>query len=144
MSSKDFYAHCWDLNKAGLVRQGAANTTVYFEIQDFKHPAGMNFYPRFHEDKIIEMPVVFSYTAWSPWNKDLSADNLKLEVLDLMTQWYGDGFLEIKNPKQPDTNAYVKIDNNRRVSIYNFDDSKVQVDMIDLRRLKSLEKELEK
>lgn len=144
MSSKDFYTHCWDLNKKGLIRQGASNTTAYYELPDFKHPAGMDFYPRFHEDKIIEMPVIFSYKAWSPWNKQLQADSLKSEVLDLMIRWYGDGFLEIKNPKDDRKTAYVKIDGNRRVSVYNLDDSKVQVDIVDLRLLKSLEKIQEK
>lgn len=140
MPAKDFYAHCWKLNKQGLFRQGASNTTVHYEIEDFKYPAGMDFYPRFHQDKIIEMPVFFAYNAWSPWNKNLYADSLKLEVLDLMVDWYGDGFLEISHPKQKNNKAYVKIDGNRRISIYNLDDSKVQVDIVDLRLLKSLEK----
>ena len=100
----------------------------------------MDFYPKFYEDKIIEMPVTFSYRAWSPWNKDLFADSLKFEVLDLMREWYGSGFLEIKNPKNPGSSAFVKVDGNRRISIYNLDDSKVQVDIVDLRLLKSLEK----
>jgi hypothetical protein len=144
MPAKDFYTHCWELNKTGLIRQGPANTSVYYEIHDFKHPSSMEFYPRFYDNKIIEMPVIFTYQAWSPWNKDLSADSLKVEVLDLMKKWYGDGFLEIKNPKQPGSSAHVKIEGNRRVSIYNLDDSKVQVDIIDLRRHKSLDKTQDK
>ena len=140
MTSTDFYSHCWELNESGLIRQGAANTSVYYEITDFNYPAGMDFYPRFYKDKILEMPVVFSYKAWSPWNKNLHADNLKQEVLELMIRWFGDGFLEIENPKQPGSFAYVKIENNRRVSIYNNDDSKVQVDIVDLRLIKSLSK----
>ena len=140
MTSKEFYTHCWDLNKTGIIRQGASNTTVYYEIPDFNSPAGMDFYPRFHEDKIIEMPLTFSYKAWSPWNRRLYADSLKIEVLNLMEEWYGNGFLEIKNPKNPGSSAFVKIDGNRRISIYNLDDSKVQVDISDLRLLKSLEK----
>ena len=144
MSSKDFYIHCWELNTKELIRQGASNTSVYYEIPDFKYPAGMDFYPRFHRDKIMEMPLVFSYTGWSPWNKNLYANHLKVEVLTLMQKWFGENFMEIKNPKRPDSNAYVKIDGNRRVSIYNLDDSKVQVDIVDLRLLKSLEKIQEK
>jgi hypothetical protein len=144
MPANEFYQHCWDLNKTGLFRQGAANTSVHYQIPDFTHPASMDFYPRFYEDKIIEMPVIFTYDAWSPWNKNLHSNNLKLEVLNLMKKWFGDDFLEIKNPKQSNSSAHVKIEGNRRVSIYNLDDSKVQVDIVDLRLLKSLGKKLEK
>ena len=144
MPAKDFYNHCWELNKKGLIRQGASNTSVHYDLPDFKHPAGMDFYPRFYEDKIVEMPLIFIYDAWSPWNKNLSADSLILEVKDLMTEWYGEGFLEIKNPKDPNNRALVKVDGNRRISIYNLNDSKVQVDIVDLRLLKSLEKNLKK
>ncbi len=140
MPTKDFYTHCWELNKKGLVRQGASNTSVHYEIPDFKEPAGMDFYPRFHDDKIIEMPLTFTYKAWSPWNKSLFADSLKLEVLDLMKEWYGDGFIEVKDPRSLSGSAWVKLDDNRRISIYNLNDSKVQVDITDLRRLKSLDK----
>lgn len=140
MPSKDFYTHCWDLNKKGIIRQGASNTSVYYEVPGFKYETGMDFYPKFYDDKIIEMPVIFSYKAWSPWNKNLYADRLKVEVLNLMQEWYGSGFIEIKNPKDPQSNAFVKIDGNRRISIYNLDDSKVHVDIVDLRLLKSLEK----
>lgn len=144
MPAKDFYSLCWELNKKGLIRQGASNTSVHYDIPDFKEPAGMDFYPRFHEDKIIEMPLIFTYEAWSPWNRSLFADSLKLEVLDLMQQWYGDGFLEVKNPRSLNGKSLVKVDGNRRVSIYNLNDSKVQVDIVDLRLLKSLEKTLKK
>lgn len=144
MPADEFYQHCWELNKTGLFRQGASNTTVLYQISDFSHPASMNFYPRFYEDKIIEMPVIFTYDAWSPWNQNLNSDHLKQEVLNLMKMWFGDNFLEIRNPKQPDSTAYVKIEGNRRVSVYNLDESKVQVDIVDLRLLKSLEKNLEK
>ena len=139
MNSKDFYMHCWELNKKGLIREGSSNTTVYYPIDLLKHPASMEFYPGFHNDSIIEMPVVFSYDAWAPWNKHLFADSLKIDVLHLMEDWYGEGFLEIESPKPAWGNAFVKVEGNRRISIYNLDDSKVKVDLVDLRRLRKLE-----
>ncbi len=141
MSSKDFYAHCWNLNKTGLIRQGATNTSVYYEVKDFEYPASMDFYPNFIQDKIVEMPVLFAYDSWAPWNKHLSAENLKAEVLKLMEEWYGSGFIEIENPNKIGTagNAFVKVDGNRRISIYNMDDSKVRVDFVDLLAKKEME-----
>ena len=140
MPSKDFYTHCWELNKKGLIKQGASNTSVYYEVPDFKHPAGMDFYPKFHNGKIAEMPIEFNYTAWAPWNKHLFADSLKLEVHSLMEKWFGTGFIKIENPYKIGGDALVKIDGNRRISIYNTDDSKVFVDIVDLPLVKEIEK----
>ncbi len=116
MTSKDFYAHCWDLNKKGLVKQGPQNTTVEYKVNELKKPATMNFYPSFYEDKIYEMPVTFTYEAWAPWNKSLFADSLQLDVLKLYEKWYGKGFLKVEHSLKGA--AYVKVDGNRRISIY--------------------------
>ncbi len=139
MTSQDFYAHCWQLNKEGLIREGRANTSVYYEIRDFQHQASMDFYPGFHEDRIIEMPCVFQYHAWAPWNKDLFSSVLIGDVLELMTKWFGAGFLTISNPSSRQEKAYVKVDGNRRISIYQVDEEKVKVDIIDLRLVRELE-----
>ena len=140
MTSEDFYSHCWKLNKEGLIRQGASNTTVYYQVKDFKYPAGMDFYPAFYKDRIYEMPAVFSYDGWGPWNKSQHADSLKIEVWNLMEEWFGIGFIEIENPNYNGGNAFVKVDGNRRISIYNVDESKVYVDFVDLLVLKEVEK----
>ena len=132
MSSRDFYAHCWKLNKQGLIRQGAGNTSVYHQIKDFDYPAGMDFYPTFYEGKIVEMPLIFAYDGWAPWNKHLHAKHLKVEVLALMKKWYGPDFIEVKKPGPFGGNAFVKVDGNRRISIYEMDDSRVMVNFVDL------------
>lgn len=143
MTSKDFYTYCWELNKQGLIRQGAANTSVYYQIKDFSYPAGMDFYPNFYKDKIVAMPIVFAYDSWAPWNRHLFAENLKKEVLALMEKWYGRGFLEIDNPDLVGLsgNAFVKVDGNRRISIYNVDDASVRVDIVDLLAQREMEAE---
>ena len=132
MPADSFYASCWKLNKQGLIHEGASNTAVHYDLPNFKHPAGMDFYPGFHEGQIAEMPLLFAYDSWAPWNKDLTADSLKMEVLPLMEEWFGEGFLEIKNPKPSGSSAYVKVDGNRRISIYNKLDQAVKVDIVDL------------
>ncbi|MEM7375431.1 MAG: hypothetical protein AAF587_42950 [Bacteroidota bacterium] len=139
MPSKNFYAHCWKLNKEGIIREGANNTSVNYPIQSFKEPASMDFYPRFVNDKIVEMPVYFAYKSWSPWNKDLFAEHLIIEVRQLMEEWYGPGFIEIPNPGPLGGNAYVKVNGNRRISIYYKDDTRVRVDFVDLLAKQELE-----
>jgi len=117
MPQKDFYTHCWQLNRMGLVKQGMRNTTVEYQIKkELKYPAMMNFYPSFVNNKIAEMPVQFTYTGWAPWNKSLSADSLQFDILRWFKIMYGNGFIKIRHPQKG--LAYVKIDGNRRITIF--------------------------
>lgn len=143
MSSEDFYDHCWKLNKSGVIMEGTGNTTVHYDISDFEYPASMEFYPSFDQGVVSAMPITFAYDSWSPWNKHLFADKLILEVLDLMRTWYGDGFMEIENPNPLGSNAWVKVDGNRRISVYYVHDDKVKVDIVDLIAMKASEAEAE-
>ncbi len=130
MTSKEFFAHCWELNKQGLIQQGTQNTTVLYQIDDLEHEATMEFYPDFYEDKIYEMPAVFAYKAWAPWNKHLSADSLQQDVLHLFEQQYGKGFIKVEHSKKGA--AYVKVDGNRRITIFRQDDVHVKALFTDL------------
>lgn len=121
MPDKDFYNQCWKLNRKGLIRQGTTNTTVEYQVRnELKYPAIMNFYPTFVKGKISEMPVRFVYSGWAPWNKKLASDSLQVDVLEWYKNKYGRGFLEVKHPEKGV--AYVKIDGNRRISIYKEDE----------------------
>lgn len=121
MSEKDFYTHCWMLNRERLIKQGSRNTTVEHALrEDLKYPATMDFYPEFSQGRIVEMPVRFIYNGWAPWNKKLSSDNLKLDVLKWYKKIYGDGFIKVKHPKRGI--AYIKLNGNRRITIFKEDD----------------------
>lgn len=76
----------------------------------------MNFYPIFYENRIIEMPVRFLYNGWAPWNKELSASKLALDVKQWYEDIYGKGFITVTHPMKGE--AYTKIDGNRRITIY--------------------------
>jgi hypothetical protein len=117
MTEKEFYSHCWNLNRQGLVRQGTGNTSVEYDMrEELNFPATMNFYPVFNQGRIMEMPVRFIYNGWAPWNKELSAESLMLDVLNWCEDIYGHGFIKAEHPEKG--TAYVKIDGNRRISIY--------------------------
>ncbi len=126
MTRKDFFARCWELNKDGVLRQGTENTTVMQEMKDFSHLAYMNFYPEFHEDKIYKMPITFVYSGWAPWNKELGSDKLLVEVLDLLKQWHGEDFLEVKRP-DGDGVFHVKQESNKRITVFAKDERFVNV-----------------
>jgi hypothetical protein len=97
---------------------------------ELKHAATMNFYPTFVQGKIAEMPVKFAYSGWAPWNKKLSADSLQIDVLTWYKEVYGNDFIAIKHPERG--MAYVKIDGNRRISIFKENDLYVWAIFTDL------------
>ncbi|UCG26729.1 MAG: hypothetical protein JSV24_07030, partial [Bacteroidales bacterium] len=121
MPEKDFYTHCWLLNRKGLIRQGPNNLTVQYELKnELKFPGTMHFYPEFEQGKIVEMPVRFIYNGWAPWNDELSSDNLQEDLLKWFEKDYGNGFITVEHPDRGF--AYVKIDGNRRITIFKQDD----------------------
>jgi len=117
MTQKEFYEHCWNMNKDSIIKQGSANMSVQYDLnEELEYPATMNFYPKFDSGKIVEMPVRFIYNGWAPWTKELSASNLALDVKNWYEDIYGKGFITVTHPMNGD--AYTKIDGNRRITIY--------------------------
>jgi hypothetical protein len=117
MPQKDFYTHCWELNHKGLIRQGTNNTSVEYKTdKELKFPGTMNFYPKFADGKISEMPVQFVYNGWAPWNTNLSTDNLEADVLNWYKKIYGGSFISVRHPEEG--TAYIQVNGNRRITIY--------------------------
>lgn len=130
MSRDSFYRHCFDLNHAGLVTNGPENNTVLYAVSGYPYPIDMNFYPDFEQEKIYKMAVVFNYQAWAPWNKALFSDKLVVDVLDLMTKWYGPGFLALKTPEGKP--FWVKVNGNRQILVSIQNERNVRVEISDL------------
>jgi hypothetical protein len=131
MPEKEFYGHCWKLNHKGLIKQGETNTMAELQLTDeLKYEAVMDFYPKFNQGKISEMPVSFKYKGWSPWNKTLSSDKLEIAVQKWYEKTYGRGFIKVKHPLHG--MAYVKIDGNRRITIFKENDLRVWAVFTDL------------
>ena len=99
MERQAFFDTCFVLNDRKLITQGTKNTSVeYKDTTNFKSLVYVNFYPKFNEDDLVEsMPVRYNYFAWAPWNKELSADSLLLEVVELIKEQEGIVFQEEKN-----------------------------------------------
>ena len=138
MTQKEFYEHCWNMNKDSIIKQGSANMSVQYDLnEELEHPATMNFYPKFDSGKIVEMPVRFIYNGWAPWTKELSASNLAKDVKNWYEDIYGKGFITVTHPMNGD--AYTKIDGNRRITIYVENDLYVWARFTDM--LSGLEKD---
>ena len=133
MTSKTFFGYCWELNKKGVISDGANNTMVLYKLPaELKYPASMNFYPDFHENKIFHMRVTFQYNSWAPWNKAQWADTLLPDVLRLYKKWYPGGNDFIKITDKVKGIIYVKVDGNRRIILGKHDDMIVKADYTDL------------
>jgi hypothetical protein len=131
MPEKEFYLHCWKLNQKGIIRQGENNVTVLYELKnELKYPGSMDFYPKFLDGKIVELPIRFFYKGWAPWNKELSGDKLEADVLNYCETLFGKGFIEVKHSKRG--TAFVKVNGNRRITIFRQDDRHVWAILTDM------------
>jgi hypothetical protein len=132
---QDFFARCYDLNREKLVTQGPSGNTVQYLFYDpiTSDSAQMRliFFPTFDRtSKIAEMNMEFSYVAWAPWNKHLSADSLKPKAMKLLMKWYqGNEFVVAKREKG---DLIVKVDGNRRILVSNKDTQSVSVKVQDI------------
>jgi len=142
MTSKIFYGYCWELNKKGIITDGANNSMVLYKMDSaLKYPASMNFYPDFYEDKIFSMRVTFQYNGWAAWNKEQFSDILLPDVLRLFKKWYpgGNDFIAITDKVKG--TIYVKVDGNRRITLGISDHMIVKADYTDLLIEEKLKKE---
>ncbi|MBX2945448.1 MAG: hypothetical protein KF725_06420 [Cyclobacteriaceae bacterium] len=138
MSQKDFYTHCWELNKQGLILQGPSNLSVQYRLDTtlMRSDTYMWFYPDFQDGELNRMPVEFSYLAWAPWNPMLSSDSLLMDVKQLLERWYGSEFIYLEN-KDKTKKLWVMVMGNRRIRLFIKNASTVGADITDLYRVKN-------
>lgn len=137
MERQAFYDHCWEYNRQKIFTHGPTNTSVEYRIKDeLTHPVIMRFYPTFEKERIFEMPVLFSYEAWAPWNRQFQSDSLLVEVLGLFKKWYGEDFKSLEHETMG--TVYYRIDKKRRINLFIRDEQHVQAVFTDLK----VEKEL--
>jgi hypothetical protein len=134
MTSKQFFTYCWQMSKQGVFTDGVNNQYVLYKLNnnELKHPASMNFYPDFQNDKIFRMRVLYQYDAWAPWNKQQYSDSLLQDVVHLYEKQYQktNPFITITDKKRG--TIYVKVDGNRRITIGRYNDAVVKADITDL------------
>ncbi len=139
LSKKEFYGKCWQLNKEKLVSQGPSNQYVRHVLDSISpvyNPSStmeMLFFGLFDDQDLMRgMRFRFSYTAWAPWNKALQPDQLQEEVKVMMKTLYpGNDFFNLEK-KINDQPIAVKIDGNRLITVYVFDNRFVQAYIEDL------------
>ena len=132
MEKKAFYDYCWEMNRLKVFKHGTTNQSVeYVLATELKSPVIMQFYPSFYDNKIFEMPVLFNYESWAPWNKEYGSDVLLTDLLTLFKKWYGDDFQTLQHRTQG--TIYYQMKGRRRINLFIRDDQFVQAVFTDLK-----------
>ncbi len=82
------------------------------------------------------MPVRFVYSGWAPWNKKLTSDSLQVDVLNGIKSIMEMILWKLKHPERGI--AYVKINGNRRISIFKEDELHVWAVFTDMLVIKEI------
>ncbi|MFY0685950.1 MAG: hypothetical protein JXQ90_02235 [Cyclobacteriaceae bacterium] len=131
ITQKEFFDHCWELNKQQIVSHGGDNLSVKYSFKDADDlDVDFNFYPDYDDGLAFKYNARFNYVAWAPWNKHLWADKLLMNIQPVLEKWYGGNeFVQIKiNDKL----KFYKIDGNRQIVLEIKDERFVQATFIDL------------
>lgn len=131
MPKQEFFDLCWDMNRKKMFTHGPTNQSVEYKLKELEDDVIMNFYPTFHDEKIYEMPVTFTYEAWAPWNRQFWADSLLPKMVHVFEKWYGDGFQSVQHKTMG--TVYYKMDGHRRINLFIRDDQFVQAVFTDMR-----------
>lgn len=130
---QEFYDHCWELNRDGTVKEGPNNMSVEYIFKDsLDNPIAFNFYAgqtSNRNEKVYQYNTSFYYYAWA-LNRHLYSDKLIKMLVPILMEWYGgnEPFAQTINGEK----HIFKIDGNRMIDIYIFDESKVSVTFTDL------------
>jgi hypothetical protein len=140
MDRQAFFDRCWELNDQQVATNGGSVQSVKYVLEtELERPVIMEFYPVFYKEKIIEMPVVYTYDAWAPWNKEFSSDSLLVKMVPVFEKWYGEGFKALDHETMG--KVYVKMDGKRRINLFIRDDRYVQAVFSDMELLRERKEE---
>ena len=143
-SKTDFFDICQELNEKEIVTHGPQNKFVKYSMEsngDGESNIQMLFYGIFDKDnmkvfdkdkKMTGLNMRFSFTGWSPWNKNLYASELIPILKDTLKNWFpGNDFIKV-DLKKLNKETFIKIDGNRQIKMYALDDEVVSVRIEDL------------
>lgn len=128
---EEFYEMSWEMNQQGIITGGVK---IEYLLEELKSTARLEFFPEFKDGVVVEMPISAVYVSWAPWNEEYSANNL---LMDLKT-YYEDVYnTQFNNVLVPDLqlDAWVSIQGNREIRLYEKSVSTIQINFIDLSKV---------
>ena len=138
-TQKKFFTDCWELNKKKLINQGPSNKFVRHVLDSVSPIYNPNdnmellFYGIFDESKILTgLKMRISFLGWDPTIKKLQKEYLLIEGLKMMEFIYpGNAFFKLKKEINGSP-IMTKVDGNRLITAYVFDNRFVQLTIEDL------------
>lgn len=121
MPRQEFLDYCFNMNLQGEFKQGGIKNGMWVECKlknEMNYPAAINFFPKFKNNVITEMDASIYYDQASFPDKVFDSDSLLHDVLHLMEEWHGPGFIQIQSPYFYKEDIFVKVDGNRRITLY--------------------------
>ncbi len=135
MTREEFLDYSWELNRSEVVTNGSG-AEIAEDVEWLKVPAQRFFYPIFLDEKIVQMPVSYSYTGWAPWNRSLFPDSLMLDLLPVFTEEYGARFDTLRT--NDGGKVYVGIYGDTQIYVERQTHMKVMVTFTDLTKVENL------
>ena len=136
-SKQDYFDICYKLNQKKLIVSGERDLNPELILKSKNELVKgsnikMSFNGIFNEEKIMRgVEMRFYFTGWSSWNKDLSSDNLLVQLKDTLRNWFpGNDFFKVNFENNLSTE--VKIDGNRRILAYLVNSKDVAVRIEDM------------
>jgi hypothetical protein len=134
MPKQGFFDYCWGMNKKGQFTEGEGMTVEHdLGKRNFAYPIQMNFYPKFKNDKVNELPIKFTYKGIDISYPNGQTEKLLKDVKKLAEVWYGEGFFITTLPDG--VKSYAKVSGNRKVLIFSEKEYEVMVVVTDLAML---------
>jgi hypothetical protein len=137
LTKKEFYKHCWALNKSKAITAGSGNKYALFVIpvdtlDEHQDKINVEFYGIFDEAEVMQgMEMKMEYYSWAPWLEQFHSDKLMERIQRKMMEDYpGNDFMEIAIG---DIIALVKVDGNRQIRMYPLSEKQIMVKIEDLR-----------
>lgn len=117
-----FRDHCLQMHVKGVFREGGLKSGAWLECKlndEMKYPAALNFFPEFQNNRISEMHAAVYYDSEVSWKEHaLTRDSLLQDALHLVERWYGAGYFKIDSPDSLRNDIHVKVNGNRRITVY--------------------------
>lgn len=138
-TQKKYFTDCWELNKKKLINQGPRNKFVRHvldSVSPIYNPDNnmeLLFYGIFDKNKILSgLKMRISFLGWDPTIESLQKEYLLIEGVKMMEYIYpGNSFFKL-DKEINGSPIMTKIDGNRLITAYVFDNRFVQLTIEDL------------
>jgi hypothetical protein len=128
MGVQDFHSVSMEMNRQGIL---TGYTKINYKLEALKSNVNMVFYPTFEDNVIVRVPVTMGYEAWAPWHEHFQPQVLIQDLIEYYEDVYKTQFTNIYIP-EIDRFAYVSIEGNREIRLYQNSPTTIMADFIDL------------